>query len=148
MEPARVLLPPPISTNHLFANVPGRGRITSKEYQAWKKAAAQLLTAQRCPRFTTPVYISIMVGEVDVGAAMDSDNTLKAAIDALKGAQIIVDDNRRWVRSSRATWIPGFRGMVAIVAPATEPPTADELRRTIPPSIWEAMQGHAKKHQR
>lgn len=148
MEPARVLLPPPISTNHLFANVPGRGRITSKEYHAWKKTAAQLLTAQRCPRFTIPVYISIMVGEVDVGAAMDSDNTLKAAIDALKTARIIVDDNRRWVRSSRATWIPGFRGMVAIVAPATEPPTADELRRTIPPSIWEAMQGHAKKHQR
>lgn len=144
MECARVLLPPPISTNNLFSNVPGRGRIATTDYKAWKVRAAQLLAAQPRPRFTVPVFISLMLGEVDVGN-MDSDNAAKAAIDALKRAQIIVDDSRRWVRSSRSTWIPGFRGIVAIVAPAAEPPTADELRRTIQPSLWEAMQ-QEKKH--
>ena len=143
MEPARVLLPPPISTNNLFANVPGRGRIATQDYKAWKLQADQLLRAQTRPRFLTPVFVSLMLGEIDVGN-MDSDNAAKAAIDALKRAQIIVDDSRRWVRSSRSTWVPGFRGIVAIVAPATEPPTADELRRTIQPSLWAAMQEKRK----
>lgn len=143
MESARVLLPPPISTNNLFANVPGRGRIATQDYKAWKLQADQLLRAQTRPRFLTPVFVSLMLGEIDVGN-MDSDNAAKAAIDALKRAQIIVDDSRRWVRSSRSTWVPGFRGIVAIVAPATEPPTADELRRTIQPSVWAAMQEKRK----
>lgn len=143
MESARVLLPPPISTNSLFANVPGRGRIATQDYKAWKLQADQLLRAQTRPRFLTPVFVSLMLGEIDVGN-MDSDNAAKAAIDALKRAQIIVDDSRRWVRSSRSTWVPGFRGIVAIVAPATEPPTADELRRTIQPSVWAAMQEKRK----
>jgi Holliday junction resolvase RusA-like endonuclease len=143
MEAARVLLPPPISTNNLFFNVEGRGRVATKDYRAWKKEADDMLRIQARPRFTIPVFISLMLGEIDVGN-MDSDNAAKAAIDCLKRALIIVDDSRRWVRSSRSTWVPGFRGIVAIVAPAVEPPTADELRRTIQPSVWEAMQGHAK----
>ena len=145
MEAARVLLPPPISTNNLFSNIPGRGRVATRDYRTWKKLADDMLRIQARPRFTIPVFISLMLGEVDVGN-MDSDNAAKAAIDCLKRALIIVDDSRRWVRSSRSTWVPGFRGIVAIVAPAVEPPTAEDLRRTISPSIWEAMQGHAKKH--
>ncbi len=147
MEAARVLLPPPISTNNLFSNIPGRGRIATTDYKVWKKLADDMLRIQARPRFTVPVFISLMLGEIDVGN-MDSDNAAKAAIDCLKRALIIVDDSRRWVRSSRSTWVPGFRGIVAIVAPAVEPPTADELRRTISPSVWEAMQGHGKKASR
>ena len=144
MEHARLLLPPPISTNNLFSNVAGRGRVATADYKAWKLQAAQMLAAQRRPRFTVPVFISLMLGEIDVGN-MDSDNAAKAAIDSLKRAEIIVDDSRRWVRSSRSAWVPGFRGIVAIVGPAQEPVTAEELRRSIPSSVWEAMQGHAKK---
>ena len=143
MEAARVLLPPPISTNNLFSNIPGCGRIATTDYKAWKRQADQMLMLQARPRFTVPVFISLMLGEIDVGN-MDSDNAAKAAIDCLKRALIIVDDSRRWVRSSRSTWVPGFRGMVAIVAPAIEPPTAEELRRTIQPSVWAAMQDKRK----
>lgn len=147
MESACLLLPPPISTNDLFINRKmgeGRGRIKSPEYKAWKTHAAQVLLAQHRPSFTIPVFVSLMVGEVGVGS-MDSDNCLKAALDMLKEARIIVDDNRKWVRSSRATWVPGFRGIVAIVAPAVAPPAVKELRRNIPSSVWEVMQGHATK---
>lgn len=138
------MLPPPISTNNLFRNIAGRGRVATTDYKAWKVEADHMLSLQRRPRFTVPVFISLMLGEVGVGN-MDSDNAAKAAIDCLKRAEVIVDDSRRWVRSSRSTWVPGFRGIVAIVAPAVEPVTAEELRRTIPSSLWDTMQGHAKK---
>jgi Holliday junction resolvase RusA-like endonuclease len=33
-------VPAPPSTNHLFRNVPGRGRVVTAEYEAWRRTAA------------------------------------------------------------------------------------------------------------
>jgi Holliday junction resolvase RusA-like endonuclease len=114
--------------------------VKSKEYGAWQKAAAQLLMLQHIPRFDEPVYVSLMIGEKGVSIAMDVDNTGKAYIDALKRAGVMKDDNRKWLRSARETWVPGFRGCVAIVGPAQDPPTAEALRLTVPIGIWKGMQ--------
>jgi len=112
---ARLAMPPPISTNGLYRNVPGAGRVVTRKYAAWKRLAAQYLSAQGpLPTFSVPVTVLVYVGETDVGA-MDSDNTLKAYLDALKEFGVIVDDNRKWVRGSAARWVQGLRGAVVVV---------------------------------
>ena len=110
---AYIALPPPISTNNLFINVPGRGRVMSKNYKVWKRLVAQVLAAQNpLPRFALPVEITFYVGERGIGP-MDSDNTAKAYLDALKVAGVIHDDSRKWVRRSGAVWVPAMGGCVA-----------------------------------
>lgn len=133
--PAYIILPPPISTNGLFANVAGRGRVVTKEYKNWKRLAVDTITAQKpLPSFVGPVTISLFVGEIGVGD-MDSDNTAKAYLDALVKAKIIRDDKRSVVRSSRAVWVPGIRGCLAEILPAKVPPSPDKLLAMVPSGL-------------
>ena len=133
--PALLVLPGPISTNALFSNVPGRGRVMSREYKAWKKVAEQTLAAQRpLPRFALPVSVTFYVGERHVGQ-MDSDNTLKAYIDAIKTAGVIHDDSRRWVRRTAAIWVPAMGGCVARIRVAEMDINAAALRDLIAPRL-------------
>ncbi|WP_333826878.1 RusA family crossover junction endodeoxyribonuclease [Pararhodobacter sp.] len=127
---AAITLPAPISTNNLFSNAPGRGRVVTKEYAAWRKQAAQMIAAHApVPRFTAPVLIALFVGEKGVGN-MDSDNTAKAYLDALKKAGVIHDDSRKWVRGSSVAWVPGMAGCVAHIEEAGAPPSANEIIAT------------------
>lgn len=137
--PAYLILPPPISTNGLFANVAGRGRVVTADYKAWKRKAADSLMVQKpLPHFVGPVTITLFVGEVGVGD-MDSDNTAKAYLDALVKAKIIRDDKRSVVRSSRAVWVPGIRGCLAEILPAKAPPSPQQLFEKVPRGLRELL---------
>jgi Holliday junction resolvase RusA-like endonuclease len=131
-QPALVVLPDPISTNNLFGNVPGRGRVMTKAYKEWKKGAARLLLAQRpLPQFALPVEITFYVGEKRIGQ-MDSDNTLKAYLDALKVAGVIHDDSRKWVRRATAVWVPGLAGCVVRIKVADMDISAASILSVVP----------------
>lgn len=137
--PAYLILPSPISTNGLFANVAGRGRVITKEYKAWKRMAADSLLAQKpLPSFVGTVTITLFVGEVGVGD-MDSDNTAKAYLDALVKAAVIKDDKRSVVRSSRAVWVPGIRGCLVEILPAKAPPSPQQLFEKVPRGLRELL---------
>lgn len=132
---AYLALPRPISTNNLFVNVPGRGRIMSKDYRAWKQRVVQVLAAQRpLPRFALPVEITFYVGERGIGQ-MDSDNTAKAYLDAIKVAGVIHDDSRKWVRRSGAVWVPGMGGCVAKIKVARPELHAPTIMGSIKPNL-------------
>ena len=110
-------LPPPISTNNLFANS-GRRRVKTPEYAAWRRDAVVLLLLQRpLPQMDGPVRLHFAVGEVGVSAAMDGDNTFKALTDALVGAGVIKDDTRKHVRATAMEWVPGKRGVTVYITP-------------------------------
>lgn len=138
-RPAYLVMPAPISTNHLFRNVEKVGRVATSHYKTWQRDAASRLQAQRpLPEFVYPVSITIFVGEKGVGD-MDSDNTAKAYLDALVKAKVIKDDNRKWVRSIRVMWTPGIRGAVVEIIPAREPPAHAALLERIKPNLHELL---------
>ncbi|MBK8772912.1 MAG: RusA family crossover junction endodeoxyribonuclease [Rhizobiales bacterium] len=130
--PVYIVMPRPISTNHLYNNVDGKGRSVTREYKAWKADAAKHLMAQHpLPRFKVPVDCIVYCGETGIGN-MDASNTLKAIEDALVGAGVIKDDSRKHLRSTRAVWVPDMRATIVRVAPAIHQHAADALISNAP----------------
>jgi len=99
----RISLSWPPSTNKLFANVPKRGRVKTREYGLWRTAAGWELVAQHPPKFAGPVTIDVELCS-PTGRPFDPDNRLKAPLDLLKEHGVIIDDTNRFVR--RVTAIP------------------------------------------
>ena len=97
----RICLPWPVSTNNLFLNVPGRGRVPTKEYKAWRETAGWELQAQRPRKFREPVEITVELCP-PTRRAFDPDGKLKAPIDLLVTHEIIPDDSIKYVRSVTA----------------------------------------------
>jgi Holliday junction resolvase RusA-like endonuclease len=81
----------PPSANKLFANRPGKGRVKTKAYRNWRKAAILTIFAQvrADRRIGGPVGLSICV---PTGMRGDLDNRLKSLIDALVASNRIDDD--------------------------------------------------------
>lgn len=94
----RVVLPLPPTTNNLFVNVRGRGRVPSKVYAAWRKLVAPIL-ATVPPVYELPVVVSIeILGGKGFAVNCDIDNRVKAVLDALVASEIIPNDSRECVR--------------------------------------------------
>ncbi|MCA2013495.1 RusA family crossover junction endodeoxyribonuclease [Cereibacter sphaeroides] len=136
--PVSLALPGPISTNNLFRNVPGKGRVVSAEYASWRKTTRDAIHANQPPRFTLPVTISLFVGEKGVGQ-MDSDNTAKAYLDALVKAKVIPDDSRKWVRGIAVHWVPGMAGAVAEIRVASRQPAASDVVAKVAKGLRELL---------
>lgn len=87
-----VVLPLPPSTNTMYVNVPGRGRVPSKKYREWKKQAAQSL--KRMPKVLVPVEVRIIIRPGKFWRRnSDIANREKAVTDALVTAGIIPQDD-------------------------------------------------------
>jgi len=129
--PAYLVLPDPISTNNLFGNLPGRGRVVTRDYKAWRKVVAQILSAQRpLPQFALPVEMTFYVGEKRIGQ-MDTDNVFKAFTDALVKHGVIHDDSRKWVRRTSSVWVPGMAGCVVKIKVAAMEISAETVRGSV-----------------
>jgi Holliday junction resolvase RusA-like endonuclease len=112
----------PPSTNALFANIPGRGRIKSDRYRTWRQAAGWDLASQHLhnQRWTEPVYLTIVIGKL--GSNADIDNRCKALIDLLAEHQIIPGDTVEHVRGVNISlaWEP-FDGVEIAITAARRP---------------------------
>jgi len=95
-----VHIPVPPSTNGLFANIPGRGRIKSERYRAWLVVAGTELNLQRPKAVNGPVSVDLMMKRPN--GSSDIDNRIKAALDLLVLHRLIDDDKK--VVDVRARW--------------------------------------------
>lgn len=112
-------LPRPISTNSLFANVRGKGRIKSQRYNTWLwHAKAQIQKQKPIAKPNGPVRVLITVGTKGVRKDMDGDNCLKAYLDALVSNGILADDNREIIRGVGMEWVEGKEGATAHITAA------------------------------
>ncbi|CAO4178991.1 RusA family crossover junction endodeoxyribonuclease [Methylorubrum populi] len=101
MPVVELRFPLPPSTNSLFANVAGRGRIKTPRYRGWRQQAVLAIEIQR-PR---PGRIA---GPCDVVIHLppfcgDIDNRIKPCLDVAVAAGILADDGQRYVRNATAT---------------------------------------------
>lgn len=81
-------LPP--STNGLFANLPGKGRVKTERYRTWLNAAGWQIKAQRPGRIAGEVSLAIAMKRPRANA--DLSNRIKALEDLLVEHQVIDDD--------------------------------------------------------
>ena len=83
-------VPPPV--NRLFANVPGKGRVKTREYREWIKTAGWEVAAQRPGYISGPVKVDIILPLND---RADVDSRIKASLDLAVRLNIIDDDAAR-----------------------------------------------------
>jgi len=112
----RLRLPFPPSVNSMYANVPGRGRVKSKQYAAWKNEALWELKAQKA----RPVEgeVSIWIGLVAPSKrAMDASNRIKSVEDALVAGGVLPDDSGKYVRRVSAEWLAAGEPCTILISP-------------------------------
>ena len=96
------MLPP--STNHLYFNVPGRGRVKTQKYRDWSETCGNILNRQITGRMCGRVDIRIQLE--DCHRTRDASNTIKPIEDLLVKVGAIFNDNSKFVRSVKAEWAP------------------------------------------
>ncbi len=103
MSTVRYKLPYPPSTNALYANVPGKGRVKTARYRTWLRAAGNEILAQQRVRIDGQVHLTITLTPRP-GTNPDASNSIKALEDLLVTMEVIEDDNRRIVRRLIVKW--------------------------------------------
>lgn len=93
IEPFTLRLPLPPSTNALYRNVRGIGRVKTGKYKSWRRVAEGYAWRQKpvggFPRFEGDFEVIILIPAKTRG---DVDNRAKATLDILTAWQMISDD--------------------------------------------------------
>lgn len=108
-------LPTPPSTNRLFRNVPGRGRVKTTEYTSWINTAGWSLASQlvgQANQIPGKVKVSILFRRT----RGDLDNLVKPVLDLLVKHGTISDD--RHVEAVSARWSDQTTGCLVLVEAA------------------------------
>ncbi len=92
----KIKLPYPMSLNHAFANVPGRGRVKTKAYREWSNTAGWLINAAKSAHKVKKPLVSELSLHLFVTRKYrgDLDNTLKPVLDALEKNGIVKNDRQ------------------------------------------------------
>lgn len=92
MNAVSLTLPYPPTVNHLYTNVPGRGRVKSAHYKRWCEEAGWEARRQRAGKVAGPYALYITACRPDA-RKRDLGNLEKPISDALKTAGVIEDDH-------------------------------------------------------
>lgn len=110
--PLTITLPCPPSVNHLFRNVPGKGRVKTQRYLTWCRAAGNEVLAQRRHHVAGRVMVDITCQRPSANS--DVDNRIKACLDLLVDMALIDDDKA--VQEVRCRW-GAVNGAVVTIVP-------------------------------
>jgi Holliday junction resolvase RusA-like endonuclease len=103
-------LPVPPTTNHLYLNMRGKGRVKSPQYRDWITEAGLLLNRQwGLSKIETQVTIEILVERQGKRRA-DISNRIKAVEDLMVSQGVLADD--RLVERVEAQWCDDVDGCV------------------------------------
>jgi Holliday junction resolvase RusA-like endonuclease len=100
-------LPLPPGVNNLFASILIKGkqrRIITRDYKAWREQAAKVLDCYSADPLPKPYGAHI---RVNVNHRSDIDGRIKAVLDALVTANVIVGD--QWLNTLRVDRDPTVR---------------------------------------
>jgi len=91
VDAVKIILPVPPSVNTMYFNVPGRGRVKTKEYSLWRTAAVAMIQAQTLREKRIEGHIAIRI-YLPTKMRGDIDNRIKPLLDALVESKKIDDD--------------------------------------------------------
>lgn len=107
---ATFTLPEPPSTNALFKNVPGRGRVRTSHYSDWLMCAITAMRMQSIQNVDCRCIVIVGVERNSLQA--DIDNRLKATLDAIVKAGVLSDDSL--VTAALPVWLPKANAMAHV----------------------------------
>jgi len=107
IQPVTFSLPTPPSTNALFRNVQGRGRVKTKLYKDFLACGLSAI----CQQQVEPVKgrVVMVMGIERENKRADIDNRIKALLDVIVKAGVLQDD--RFVTGFAAAWLPVENGL-------------------------------------
>lgn len=100
-------MPTPPSTNGLFKNVKGVGRVKAGVYENFVRMAVAAIRRQDVRHLSG--HLIAIFGVERMSDRADIDNRLKAMLDAIVEAKVIEDD--RFVTAIAISWLPSANGM-------------------------------------
>lgn len=103
-------MPMPPSVNQIFRNLPGKGRVKTGAYDDWRAFAVTSIRRQQIAALTGRVLVLFGVERMSLSA--DIDNRIKAMLDAMVEARVIVDD--RYVTGFAVAWLPAANGLAHV----------------------------------
>lgn len=109
-----VTLPFPVSTNSLYRNLRGKGRVKTERHKTWRQAAGWNLEQQQPPSVEGPVALDIAIGRPTnrdgspSKVRRDISNLIKCLEDILVDHGVIEDDSL--VQDLHVYWQPGIEG--------------------------------------
>lgn len=110
---AEYFLPFPPSTNNLYLNMRGKGRVLTPEYRAWKIDAGKALLTQKPKPITHRVVLHIDLDDTRQG---DCANREKALTDLLVDHGVLPGDSKKHVKRVSIGWEKITGARVAIEA--------------------------------
>ncbi len=132
-------LPLPPSANHLFANVPGQGRIKSREYRAWTVEAGYVLNlAAVAKRINGPFRVRLQAGSPN--RLRDRDNVVKPVLDLLQAHGAIRND--RDCQKIEAEWVEGVTGVYVSIHETVAVPLMDGKKPPEPKPYRKSSEAH------
>ncbi len=111
-------MPTPPSTNALYKNVRGKGRVKTRQYDDWLMIATTALRQQKIEPFKGRAVAIMGVERTSMNA--DIDNRIKAAWDAIVKAGVIRDDSL--ITATAVTWQPAANGLTRIELRSADEP--------------------------
>ena len=87
----KLTFPFPPTSNHLYRNVPGKGRVRTERYKTWARAAGNEILSQHRQPVSGPVALIITLAKPDK-RKRDLSNGIKAIEDLLVDMRLIDDD--------------------------------------------------------
>lgn len=106
-SPAYFTMPTPPSANSLFRNLKGKGRVKSSTYEDFIRRGVAAIRLQGVMPIPGRVVVVIGVERMDDRA--DIDNRLKAMLDTIVTAGVLVDD--KFVTAIAISWLPKANGL-------------------------------------
>lgn len=109
-SPVHFTMPTPPSTNHLFKNVRGVGRVKASHYDDFLRMGVAAIRGQRVGKVSG--HVVAVIGVERMSDRADIDNRLKALLDTIVSADVIEDDNR--ITALAIAWLPKANGLAHV----------------------------------
>lgn len=129
-----VILPPPPSTNNLFAHRKGvGGRVRTREYDAWRARAEPDMRTLAPPASLPCRFCVLLVGKWN--CQRDGDNTIKPLQDLAVHCGVLASDSLDFVRGGQWDVLPLDRPACVVVWLEPWSPVADAA------ACWAELEG-------